>query len=146
MLPERERCRAWATEPSMSTPTRACFGVSVKCLPWYLATTGRLSFSSTAVRRRCSAAVVVEASDVDPADRDALGDLVLTAGVVRVHAARRDEQQDENRRDDEEGPGAHVAERMVGREAIPAASPAILLARQRDDSAACSTPRRTLGL
>ena len=57
MLPERERCRAWATEPSMSTPTRACAGVSVKRLPWYLATTGRLSGSSTAARRRCSAAV-----------------------------------------------------------------------------------------
>ena len=127
MLPERERCRAWATEPSMSTPTRACFGVSVKCLPWYLATTGRLSFSSTAVRRRCSAAVGLEPADVHPADRDALGDLVLTAGVVRVHAARRDEQQDENRRDDEEGSGAHLPK--DGRTGvIPAASPAISLA------------------
>ena len=128
MLPERERCSAWATEPSMSTPTRACFGVSVKCLPWYLATTGRLSFSSTAARRRCSAAVAFEAADVHPADRDALGDLVLTAGVVRVDATRRDEQQDEDRRDDEEGPGAHVAERDGRTGGIPAASPAILLA------------------
>ena len=59
MLPDRERCRAWLTEPSMSIPTRACSGVSVKRLPWYLATTGRLSFASTAVRRRCSAAVAL---------------------------------------------------------------------------------------
>jgi hypothetical protein len=34
MLPERERSIAWLIEPSTSTPTRACAGVSVKLLPW----------------------------------------------------------------------------------------------------------------
>ena len=34
MLPERERWIAWVIEPSMSTPTRAWAGVSVKLLPW----------------------------------------------------------------------------------------------------------------
>jgi len=47
MLPRRERSIAASTEPSMSTPTRACAGVSVKRRvrvgPEYLATTGRLS-------------------------------------------------------------------------------------------------------
>ena len=83
----------------------------MKCLPWYVATTGRLSFASTAAAQALLAACGLEAADVHPADRDALGDLVLTAGVVRVDATRRDEQQDEDRRDDEEGPGAHFAER-----------------------------------
>ena len=47
-------------------------------------------------------------ADVHPADRDPLGDLVLTAGVVRVDPAGRSDEEDDERRDDEEGPGAHL--------------------------------------
>ena len=47
-------------------------------------------------------------ADVHPADGDALGDLVLTGGVVRVDAPCRSDEEDDERRDDEEGAGTHL--------------------------------------
>ena len=46
--------------------------------------------------------------DGHPADRDPLGDLVLTGGVVRVDASCRSDEQDDERRNDEEGTSAHL--------------------------------------
>jgi hypothetical protein len=50
-------------------------------------------------------------ADGHPADRDPLGDLVLTPGVVRVDGAGRSDEEDDERRNDEEGPGAHLLKR-----------------------------------
>jgi hypothetical protein len=54
---------------------------------------------------------LLHSADGHPADRDPLGDLVLTAGVVRVDPAGRSDEKDDERRNDEEGPGAHLLKR-----------------------------------
>jgi hypothetical protein len=51
--------------------------------------------------------VLFQPADVHPADRDPLGDLVLTGGVVRVDASCRSDEEDDERRNDEEGTSAH---------------------------------------
>ena len=89
MFPSRERAIAWSTEPSMSTPTFACAGVSVKSLALVV-------HDDRAVERLEQRAPQLGArggsrhpADGHAVDRDALGDLVLTAGVVRVDPAGR---------------------------------------------------------